>query len=267
MQHNEIFGNVTYYLNKSSRIKPVKLMHQDLYDVVGWTLSATQQILSPLGLQNEYRPPTFAHASTQKGESPVLLQSGGFIDRYESIHVKWMRLQTRKLDLALVMIYPTARPELIPLFAAEWVVIGDKIPVVVLDVYPLQSEGPLQQELSTVYTPLGVRYQSCLPKKQPLPECFAQLAQPWALFSECTIEQLPLLASAFRDYLTAALEGWYLPRQHRCGGKQAAAVHEYKRRRYIDSEGRKLLEIIFGKVFTEEFLRWHCGPPHQPLEL
>ena len=226
-----------------------------------------EDILNPLGLQCEYRPPELAYSLVEQGHAPALLQSGGFVDRYESIHVKWMRLQTHKLDLALVMIYPTARPDVIPTFAAEWVVIGEKVPVVVLDVYPLQKHSPLPEELAPVYAPLGVRYQSSLPTHNPLPDPFARWAQPWALFSQCGVERLALLAAAFRDYLRAAVEGWYLPRQSQCGGKQAAAVDDYKRQRYENSEGRKLLEVLFGKSFTDEFLRWHCGPPHQPLKL
>ncbi len=173
--------------------------------------------------------------------------------------------ESPKLDLALLMIYPTARPDLVPLFMAEWVVVGDHVQVAVLDVQPLGDQPALRSELAAMYAAMGTRYQAQLPAKEDPPDWFKQRAQPWLLFSKCNVAQVETLAAAFREYLAAAVDGWYLPQQANAAGPQCSLVDEYKQHLFHHSEGRKILRVTFGEEFTEAFLGWHFGPPNAPL--
>lgn len=164
------------------------------------------------------------------------------------------------------MIYPTTRPDRLPVFGAEWVVVGDSCQLAVLDVHPAGDQPQLREELRAVFPVIGGRHQAVLPAADAAPEWFRTIAQPWALFTRCPVDRVGLLRAAFREYLTAAVEHWYAPRHAACGGgTDGPAVAAYKRFQFDHSPGRQILSVTFGAEYAEAFLAWHCGPPNQCL--
>jgi hypothetical protein len=237
-----------------------------LRDIVGWTLTDAESLMRPLDLVEEVRPPQFTHAIAQQRGATYLLQSGGWIDRPRTLNAKWCRLQSPKVDVAMLMIYPTGSPDLLPVFGAEWVVVGERVMVAVMDVHPIGNQPTLESDLETAFHLIGQRHHRLLPPADDPPDWFRAIAKPWAVFTHGPMDILGPLADAFREYLTAAIEGWYLPRQWESSGTDSAAVSDYKRMQYDHSPGREMLRATFGGDYTEAFLGWHCGPPNQTLQ-
>jgi len=242
-------------------------MLTDLHDVVGWTLHDAEGILQTLQLRPETRPDDFAQKSIEIRGNQHQLRSAGWTDERGTLNGKYCRMQSTKVDVAIMMIYPTTRPDLLPVFGAEWVVVGDRCHLAVLDVHPAGNHPELDRELTEVFGTIGERWQKEMPTVPDSPEWFREIAKPWAIFSRCTVDRVKVLREAYREYLQAAVDMFFQPRQPDCvGGADAESVVRYKRRQFDHSPGRDILRTTFGAEYAEAFLRWHCGPPHQTLQ-
>lgn len=230
-----------------------------MLDVVGWTLSDSWPWLHSLGLCEENRSADFR----SKEAATMRLTSAGWIEQQRKLNIKYARVQSQKVDIATLMIYPTASPELLPVFAVDWVVVGERCHIAVLDVQLAGEQPRLQQDLAEVFQPLGSRWQGEFSQKPvQVQSWFESLATPWAIVMACPIESLPQLRQAFGEYLQASVQQFYHPRLIQAsGGPDAAEVAEYKRYHFAHFPGRKMMDNAFGTEYTQEFLtRWHFGP-------
>lgn len=239
-------------------------MGEALLDLVDWTLADALDALGPIELEREDRPALFRHREAEQHGALLRLSSAGWLAAGRKLNMKFSRIQGGSMDIATVMIYPTASPELLPIFAAEWVVIGQHCHALILDVEIAGEQPPLAAGLAEVFGPLGQRWREQFPTNPEAPAWFHEIAQEWALFSKCSIAELPTLRLAYIEYLRAAVEHFYLPRlAHAAAGEDHPDVTAYKAHHCEHSPGRRVLEPRFGPGYTETFLRdYHFGPPH-----
>lgn len=229
-----------------------------MLDVVGWTFDDAWPQLNKIYWEAEQRPEEFCAQQS----STMRLQSSGWVEREGKLNAKYARVQSHKVDIATLMIYPTASPDLLPVFAVDWVVVGSRCQIGVLDVQMAGEQTSLKQELASRFQPLAGRWQSEFCEKPTHVQAwFDSLATPWALVVACSNDSLPKLRQAFGEYLRAAIADVYLPRLPAAqGGWDAEEVAEYKCYHYAHFPGRKMMDNAFGADFTERFLTdWHFG--------
>lgn len=229
-----------------------------MMNVTGWTLTDATGALARFGLARERRPGRFRRAESP----PVVVEADGWVAREPKLCVRFARVRGPHIDIATVMAYPTASPAALPIFAAEWVVVGQRCHALILDVETAGDQPGLAADLAKVFAPLGEKWQRRFPANPDAPDWFREIAEPWALFSACGVEEMGEVRAAFNEYLDAAVTHFYGPRWDTAGaGPDHAAVTAYKEHHYESSPGRKVMTPRFGAEFTEELLRdWHFGP-------
>ncbi len=239
-----------------------------MLELVGWTLPDLWTALGNLDRRAENRPSQFRGCTVGEGAVATRLESDGWLLAGGRLNLKYTRIQSRSFDIATVMLYPTADPALLPIFAAEWVIVGERAHALILDVETAGDWPNLQTDLARYFSDMGPRWHPVFPANPDRPAWFQEIAQPWAIFSSGTVDQLGLLREAYQDYARVAIEQVYRPRLEQAqAGPDHPAVTAYKQHHYEHSPGRRLLTTRFGHDYTETLLQnWHFGPAPQILE-
>ena len=99
------------------------------------------------------------------------------------------------------MIYPTASPDVFPVFAAEWVVFGDRVHALILDVEVCGEQPALVSDLSAEFASLGNAWREQFPENRERPDWFQSIAMPWVLYGCCEADRIPGIRRAFNEYL------------------------------------------------------------------
>ncbi|VTR96684.1 hypothetical protein [Tuwongella immobilis] len=236
-----------------------------MFDQVGWTLPDAWRLLADCQLQREFRPAEYRHVRS----TGMQIVSDGWVDARRSINVRYSRVQSSRIDVATLMIYPVVAADRLPIFGAEWVVVSGRCHLAVLDVEVAGAQPELFASLQHQFAPLAARWQPIFPEREEVPEWFREIGTPWALCSACDLDRLPQLRQAYADYLRLAVEGWYAPacladhsnKSSRESAPEHPAVLAYKQHHFEHSPGRKLLSKDFAPEFVDAFLRdWHFGP-------
>jgi len=228
-------------------------------DLLGWTYADAFPLLRKWHLRPEPR----SQEHTLRETIYFRLESAGWRAAQGKLCVRYTRVCSVKVDIATLMIYPTAGADLLPIFGAEWVVVGPQCTRLVLDVEPAAAHLPVAGHLPKYFAALGQRWQAVFPTDPNMAEWFAAIAQPWALHSSCALEQLPLLRQAYHDFLQAymALADAVLPLVS--GGADTPEVAAYKQHHAEHSPGKPLMARVFGPEWTHTFLHeTHFGVIH-----
>ncbi|MCS7080853.1 MAG: hypothetical protein NZ585_12510 [Chloracidobacterium sp.] len=231
-------------------------------DVVGWTLPDAQARLGDLGWRPEARPAAFRYATFGEGDRLMRVTADGWQVAEGKLCARYARIQTVAADVATLMVYPTASPTLLPVFACEWVVIGNRAHILVLDVECIGGADALRGRAHAVLTPLQASYVTALPPAPDPPPWFGEIREAWALFTSGDLSCLPVMRQAFQDYLTATAEALYRPWLAEAQvGPDHPAVTTYKQHHAAHSPGYALLAPKAGADWANAFLReWHFGP-------
>ncbi|QUV99538.1 hypothetical protein J8C02_08935 [Chloracidobacterium sp. MS 40/45] len=236
-------------------------------DVVGWTLPMAEARLGDLAWQREARPAAFRQAVFGEGAKRLWVTADGWHLAGGRMCARYARIQTALADVATLMVYPTASPDWLPVFACEWVMLGDRAHVLVLDVECVGEEADrLRERTRSALMPLHARYADALPAPDDLPPWFAGIREDWALFTSGDLTRLAVMQQAFEAYLQATAENLYRPG---LAGAQAGGEHPavtaYKQHHAAHSPGYALLAPKAGEDWTRAFLwEWHFGPLHPP---
>ncbi|MFQ3592140.1 MAG: hypothetical protein SNJ82_02995 [Gemmataceae bacterium] len=219
-------------------------------NLLGWTLDDALPLLADWELCPE--PRSAEH--TQRETIYFRLESAGWRAAQGKLCVRYTRVCSAKVDIATLMIYPTAGAARLPIFGAEWVVVGCHCTRLVLDVEPAAAHLPVSRQLGEHFAKLGQRWQNVFPTDANMAQWFASIAQPWALHSACAVEQLPLLRQAYREYLQAYINLVNLILPKVPSGADTPEVAAYKRHHAEHSPGKPLMDRVFGPEWTHRFL-------------
>jgi hypothetical protein len=231
-------------------------------DLLGWTREDALPRLAEWHLQAEPRP----EEHTQRETIYFRLESAGWRAARGKLCVRYTRVCSGKVDIATLMIYPTAGAALLPIFGAEWVVVGPNCSRLVLDVEPAAEYLPVAHRLAGRFAELGQRWQGVFPTDPNMAGWFAEIAQPWALHSSCSLDQLPLLREAYGEYLEAYIDQVNAMLPHSPSGPDAPEVAAYKQHHAEHSPGQPLMARVFGPEWTQTFLREaHFGVIQSPF--
>jgi hypothetical protein len=175
---------------------------------------------------------------------------------------RYARIQGSAMDIATVMVYPTASPDVFPVFAAEWVVFGERVHALILDVEVCGDQPELMEDLQRAFAGLGAYWRKQFPENRDRPEWFESIATPWVLYGTCSSHQIDQLRLAFNDYLEMTIAEFYRPKLLRgLAGPDHPSVRGYKVHHYENSPGHRLLGVKMGQKLADELLKdWHFGP-------
>lgn len=232
-------------------------------DFVGWTLKDFLSVLEEFDPRRESRPKRFESQQIKISPAKTFsLDSAGWMLAGGRLCARYARIQGKSMDIATVMAYPTASPELLPVFAAEWVVFGDRVHALILDIETCGVQPDLTARLKSSFGALGDFWQARFPANKETPAWFTEIAMPWALYGSCSTDRLGELRTAFNQYLNRAKDEFYRPGIDLAEpGPDTADVAAYKHHHYINSPGHRLLGVKLGQQETDQLLKdWHFGP-------
>jgi len=233
-------------------------------DKLTWVWHDSQELLEPWNLQQELRHDKYRTANTLF----FCLESTGWQAATGKLCVRYARVCSAKVDIATLMIYPTASANYLPIFASEWLIVGSCCQRVILDIEPATVELSRLLRLNRTFVRLGERWHQHLPTALPLSEWFQKYAQLWAIHSSCEMQKLALVRQAFREYLKSYIN--YVNKfLSRCvAGTDAPEVMEYKLHHARNFPGYSFLCRVMGEEWTNEYLyKQHFGVVHEPISL
>lgn len=235
-------------------------------DVVGWTLPLAEARLGDLDWQREARPAAFRQATFGEGAKQLHITADGWHLASGRLCARYARIQSASADVATLMIYPTASPDLLPVFACEWVILGDRAHMLVLDVECIGPADRLRERAQAALMPLHAGYAADLPPPNDLPPWFAEIQEAWALVTAGDLARLSTMQQAFEAYLHTTAATLYRPWLGLAqAGSEHPAVTAYKQHHAAHSPGYALLAPKAGEAWTRAFLwEWHFGPLHPP---
>jgi hypothetical protein len=228
-------------------------MYSERRDLLGWTWDDAQSELEPWSLQSEPRPQAYRYADTMY----FRLESSGWLAAQGKMCVRYARVCSPKVDIATLMIYPTAGAEHIPVFASEWLIVGAQCQRVVLDIEPAAPSLHVARTLPAVCRALGEKWQKHLPTHTPFSPWFATLAQPWAIHSGCDVSALAMLRESFQDYLQTYIQLVNAALPTSPSGMDAVSVTQYKRHHAEHFPGRVFLARVLGEEWVDTYLYEH----------
>lgn len=234
----------------------------ELKNAVGWTLPDAMALLAEFAPTPEDRPAEFREAEFGEDAKLLRVTADGYRLADGKLCLRAARIQTVAADVATVMVYPTADPARLPIFACEWVVVGDRAHVLVLDVEFAGDRPALRDGLRPVLKPLFDEIVPFFPANRDLPAWFTEIREEWAIFSSGDLAGLDRIRAAARAYLKATIEHAYRPNlPASVAGPDHPDVAAYKHHHAVNSPGFALMVPKAGAEWTDRFLnRWHFGP-------
>lgn len=233
-----------------------------LIDHVHWTRSDFLEQMAGFDLVSEARPARFLRQYLLLGEKRFEIESEGWGVAGDRLCARYARIRGPAMDIATVMVYPTASPDVFPVFAAEWVVFGQRVHALILDVEVCGEQTELVKDLEHGFSAIGRTWRLQFPENRERPDWFESIAMPWVLYGQCSIDRLPDIRTAFNDYLERTIEEFWLPRiDIGLPGPDHVDVQRYKQHHYEHSPGHRLLGVKMGQKDADELLKdWHFGP-------
>lgn len=208
-------------------------------DYFSWTLDEVLQHTAPIfNWTEEERPKEFKQNILNPGAKEINVSSSGWVGNPNKATLKYSRFQSAIIDICTVMIYPTASPDKLPVFACEWVAVMDNIHVIVLDVSYLHDNKVIE-DLVTINS----KWQHSFPNNDEYPLWFSEIASPQHIFSKGNISDLHELKSMFIDYLNYTTELIYKSKiDYAQAGSDHQLVQQYKIHHAHNSPARTIIK-------------------------
>lgn len=147
----------------------------------------------------EVRPEVYKNHQISTHNSTVFVDSKGFIGQKRPGAYRYSRFQSPLIDISTVMIYPVSNIVDYPVFAVEFVLIMDKIHVIVLDVESLDSINKYEK----VFTRIRQDFLTQFPQKETVPDWYQSICTSYNVFSSGSIESSKALKELTQSYLNA----------------------------------------------------------------
>lgn len=226
-----------------------------MLDSLSWVLAETfESTDSTFNWIKDQRPKHF-EKNVIGTNRKINLESYGYTSAKQEATLKYARFWNEKIDIATVMIYPTQNHDLIPVFAAEWVIVGDKFHVIVQDIEYLG-----RQDHITTFPNFPSKWKKEFENHKEIPEWFDEIASPLAIFSNAKRNEMDTVHAMFQDYLNFTLKHCYSPVQKLLqSGGDSQAVIDYKKHHNINSPARQFFSSN-DSVWLNQFLDdYHFG--------
>jgi hypothetical protein len=212
--------------------------------------------------ERESRPEDFRRFRYQTKKGDFLLVSDGWLESQGLLNLRWTRLRAASLDIATLMCYPTNRPDIFPVFAFEWVLVGGQGHAMVCDVEVCGDQPDLERRLQPVFEEISERYGKIFTPRER-PGWFEDIAQPHAQLFTASVDDLPTVFELQKEYLALTVESFY--RSDLTSGVKGGPDHPdvlaYKHHHAENSPGGRMLQKWFGAEKAHDFLyNYHFGP-------
>lgn len=227
-----------------------------------WTERDFLDRIRSLGITEEQWPEEFRRYTAAIGQRQYQIEATGWDVADGRACARSARITGPAMDISTVMLYPTQSPDRLPVFAAEWVVFGPRIHMLVLDAEVCGDQPALFADCQAAFRAAHARWSTEFPVNREKPDWFKDIETPWALYGEADGSRMGLLREAFRDYLDITVNSFYSAELE---GAKAGADHpeveSYKHHHYVNSPGHRILGVKFGERHTDQLLKdWHFGP-------
>lgn len=226
------------------------------------SLDLARSELAEFDWVEEIRPEEFKNLKLEDSKGTFLLTSQGWLEAGRRLNLRFTRLQAAAVDILTVMCYPTNRPDLLPVYAYEWVMINGRGHAMICDVEICGDYPELESRLQKLYAPSANEFSGLFEYKEP-PEWFQEIAQPHAQFFSSSLQDMEQIFRLQTAYLRCAVENFYRPvlASGVTGGTDHADVLNYKTHHADHSPGTKMLGRFLGAERAHQFLyQYHFGP-------
>ncbi len=230
-------------------------------DVFGWTLPDLLHHTTPyLHWLEDNRPADYTHKLLNPGQKEVQVHSGGWTEKQQRCTMRYSRFQSQVMDIATALLFPTASPELMPVFVAEWVAIADYIHVLVLDVELLSPNPALEALLQKEFAPLQQKWQPCFAKAKEKPAWFKEIESPRAIYASAPLEATGLIQKMFDEYLFTFVQKIWSPFLYKAGsGPDHSLVACYKDHHQLNSPARTVVKGENANWLDIFLTQYHFG--------
>lgn len=189
----------------------------------------------------EDRPAEFEKKTLLNNGKEILISSSGFEAQNKTATFRYARTQSAVVDIATVIIYPTADTKQLPVFACEWVLIQNNIHVIALDIVWLEhnnSANKFYSQLAQVHS----HWAPIFPEKKEIPQWFKEIASEVAVFSEAGISQIAQLQQFFNQYLDKWMEWAEQLYSQLLPGPDNELVKKFKHHHYTNSPAKTIIK-------------------------
>ncbi|MBI1293044.1 hypothetical protein GC173_17685 [bacterium] len=166
--------------------------------------------------------------------------------------LRWTSMQSARADILAVMIFPNDSMQL-PIFAAEFVVLGGKCKAAVVDLQSASPDAGFRPRVAERLRDLAVRYAEL--RSDTLPDwCRDHFTDEAIAALGCSVDDLDHLLEGYRLYLTAYLQ-FVRDSSPTGSAKECRWLRHYKDHHIEHTPGRPFMTAAYGAEWTERFLR------------
>ena len=207
-------------------------------DHFSWTVADILAATAPMiDWRVEERPDKYAARLLDPGPEALSVCGIDWIDAQGKCAMKYTRIQSETLDTALLLLCPTASPDLLPVCTAEFEAKADKVVKVLLDVQWLIPDP-----------------------ERKIPEWTAGIAREPAIFAGAGIGQMNKVRNLFLEYLERTIFTFYKPGLPAArSGPDHPAVQACKQQYSRCFPARKLIPAAHRDWFDTFLTYFHSG--------
>ncbi len=204
--------------------------------------------------KKEDRVVEFEEKKLKGNSKEILVSSSGWRATNNSAVMRYARFQSSVMDIATLLILPTANPEQFPIFVFECVIIMDKVHVLVIDTeHTVPLNKPIQHSgIPSIFKTYNTLFKQTIHEKSAW---FNQVASPYVIHCEAQIEQLFLIEHTAIDYIKQLGEDYYVHNTP-CSFKDHPEIKTYKEHHITYAPARKIVAQE-EQDWLDEFLTHH----------
>lgn len=215
----------------------------------------TEQRLKTHAAQRLPIPPDFTERTINRDSGAISLRLRCFLTQHAEVRL--VRLASPKIDVFSCFAYPNCERNA-PLYAMEFVLLGGKPVIAVIDYLTLTHDANLNAQLDREMQ--SMRNTLRLANDSDVPDWYAQCRSGRDIFVRPSAQEGQEVFATLSDIHQVVLEHCLVATAaaHRLPDSQRAAhdaqICAYKRHHSANSPGRPIMQKTFGDAWTEQFM-------------
>ncbi|UQD56714.1 hypothetical protein [Flavobacterium sp. K5-23] len=223
-----------------------------------WTKEEVLKELSSFNLEIETWPVDFQRKILGSNSKPLLLEGCGYIDELKKINIKYTSIYGSNLGITTLIIYPINDTINLPIFAVEWVVIAEKIHLLVLDVVYVENA---KKNISNQFRKLQEEKLKIFPLNKEIPDWYIDIMGPHTIYGNSTKDKLGEMKKMFKEYLKLYGDELNLKYKNISSGPEHEKIKKYKIHHYLNSPAKRILTT--DTLWVDDYLKlYHFGPAY-----